>query len=120
MRDLGPALRLVEYGGHAPTAAAAHLLAAAPLALGGLLHAAAGPARLEDAPRAAAPAFRWADRVRLASVLGAHLGALAAAALALAAHALASGPFDAWAGGGGAARALKASAAAVSPAALGL
>ena len=100
-------------------AAAVHALAAGVLFLGGSWHAALGPDRLEASGAGAPFALSWQDRARVAAILGVHLGALGAGALALVGAGLSAGVYDAWAGGGGALRALRQDSLTLSLGALG-
>ena len=88
-------------------AAAFHVLGSGVLFLGGLWHALFGPDRLEASLRGAPFSFSWQDRFRISGVLGVHLVLLGGGALALVSSAVGVGVYDAWAGGGGALRALK-------------
>jgi len=116
-----PHLAMLTAGsGPCTAAAAAHLLSSGALFLGGLWHALFGPDRLEGSAAGAPFSFSWLDRFRVSSVLGVHLCLLGAGAPALVfCSTAAGGLFDAWAGGGGALRALKQDSLPLSPLALG-
>ena len=83
-----------------------HLLSSGVLGLGGLYHSLAGPASLNGSIGGSVPFCTWQDRVRLTSILGAHLLMLGAASLLFVSCALRNGTFDAWACGGGSPRLL--------------
>lgn len=83
-----------------------HLTSSGVLGLGGLYHSLAGPASVNGSIGGSVPFCTWQDRVRLTSILGAHLLALGAASLLLVSCALRNGTFDAWASGGGSPRLL--------------
>jgi len=85
-----------------------HLIASSVLGLGGLYHSLVGPERLEETVYSYLFAFRWEDKYRISSILGAHIGSLGIASLLLFVKGVyLSGIFDTWAGGGGDVRVIK-------------
>jgi photosystem II CP43 chlorophyll apoprotein len=93
-----------------------HIISSGILGIGGLYHSIISSDRLEDTDAGAMFSYNWADRFRVTTILGAHLGAISIAAGLLCVKAVyLGGLYDSISSGGGDVRLVKDDLVSINP-----